>query len=88
MLQDVLALVEEPVLGTRPVSLAVLRAGGSVGSVSLAWRATLGGVEASDDLLPSSGAVLFLPGDTERAIQIDVLADDVPELQEVRAGDS
>ncbi|XP_032809135.2 adhesion G-protein coupled receptor V1 isoform X2 [Petromyzon marinus] len=83
VLRDVLVLVEEPVLGTRPVSLAVLRAGGSVGSVSLAWRATLGGVEASEDLLRSSGAILFPPGDTERAIRIDVLADDVPELQEV-----
>lgn len=65
------------------VSLPIVRNAGTIGYVSVKWRATINGKPATGDLQPLSGEVSFAPGETIKTLKVEVLADDVPEIEEV-----
>lgn len=48
------------------------------------WQATVNGKLAGEDVKPSSGEVTFAPGETMKVLRVEILADDVPEISEVR----
>ncbi|KAJ8414918.1 hypothetical protein AAFF_G00024410 [Aldrovandia affinis] len=75
--------VEEPGANPIEVSLPIARNGGTMGQVSVRWRATVNGQLAVGDLRPVSGEVSFAPGETMKTLRVEVLADDIPEIQEV-----
>nr|XP_014349406.1 PREDICTED: G-protein coupled receptor 98 [Latimeria chalumnae] len=75
--------VEEPDLNSAKISLLIVRNAGTLGSVTVGWMATVNGQIASNDLRAASGNVTFEHGETLQTLQIEVLADDVPEIQEV-----
>lgn len=66
------------------VSLPIVRNAGTIGYVSVQWRATVNGRPAIADLRPQSGEITFAPGETTKTLRVEVLADDVPEIEEVR----
>lgn len=65
------------------VSLPIVRNAGTMGNVVVQWRATVNGRPATGDLRPLSGEVRFDPGETLKTLKVEVLADDVPEIEEV-----
>lgn len=65
------------------VSLPIVRNAGTIGYVSVKWHATINGRPATGDLHPLSGEVSFAPGETMKTLKVEILADDVPELEEV-----
>lgn len=65
------------------VSLPIVRNAGTIGYVSVKWRATISGRPATGDLQPLSGELIFAPGETIKTLKVEVLADDVPEIEEV-----
>lgn len=65
------------------VSLPIVRNAGTIGYVSVYWHATINGRPATGDLQPLSGEVSFAPGETIKTLKVEVLADDVPEIEEV-----
>lgn len=65
------------------VSLPIVRNAGTIGYVSVKWRATINGRPATGDVQPLSGEVSFPPGETMKTLKVEVLADDVPEIEEV-----
>lgn len=65
------------------VSLPMVRNAGTIGDVVVQWRATVNGRPATGDLRPASGEVRFAPGETLKTLKVEVLADDVPEIEEV-----
>lgn len=65
------------------VSLPIVRNAGTMGEVVVQWRATINGRPATGDLRPLSGEVKFDPGETLKTLKVEVLADDVPEIEEV-----
>ncbi|KAI1900416.1 hypothetical protein AGOR_G00049720 [Albula goreensis] len=75
--------IEEPGVNSIQVSLPIVRNAGTMGQVSVRWRATVNGQLAEGDLQPVSGEVSFAPGETMKALRVEVLADDVPEIEEV-----
>lgn len=75
--------IEEPTVNAFEVSLPIVRNAGTIGYVSVKWRATIHGRPATGDLQPLSGEVSFAPGDTMKILKVEVLADDVPEIEEV-----
>ena len=66
------------------VALPIVRTAGTIGTVAVRWRATVNGQPAVGDLRPASGEVSFAPGETRKTLRVEVLADDVPEITEVR----
>ncbi|CAB1319363.1 unnamed protein product, partial [Coregonus sp. 'balchen'] len=56
---------------------------GAFGTVAVQWRATVNGRAAVGDLRPVSGEVTFAPGETGKTLKVEVLADDVPEIEEI-----
>lgn len=68
------------------VSLPIVRNAGTIGDVDVQWRATVNGRPATGDLRPLSGEVRFAPGETLKTLKVEVLADDVPEIEEVSVG--
>lgn len=70
-------------MNTFEVFLPIVRNAGTIGYVSVKWRATINGRPATGDLQPLSGEVSFAPGETMKTLKVEVLADDVPEIEEV-----
>ncbi|XP_053337317.1 adhesion G-protein coupled receptor V1 [Clarias gariepinus] len=75
--------VEEPAANAFQVSLPIVRNAGTIGYVSVKWLATVNGKPATSDLQPASGEVSFAPGETKKTLKVEVLADDVPEIEEI-----
>ncbi|XP_062873808.1 adhesion G-protein coupled receptor V1 [Trichomycterus rosablanca] len=75
--------VEEPMVNGFEVSLPIVRNAGTVGYVAVQWRATVNGRSAVGDLRPQSGEISFAPGETMKTLRVEVLADDVPEIEEI-----
>lgn len=82
--QDSSITVEEPAFNATEISLPILRKSGTLGYVSVQWQATVYGKLAVGDIRPVSGEVRFLPRETLKTLKVEVLADDVPEIEEVR----
>lgn len=77
-------IVEEPEFNSVKVNLSVIRNSGTLGNVTVQWVATINGQLATGDLRVVSGNVTFAPGETIQTLLLEVLADDVPEIEEVR----
>ena len=75
--------MHEPGSGQNVVTLTVLRSGGTSGTVQVEWNATLSNQLASSDVTPSRGNVRFLSGQSSQDISLSILADNVPENNEV-----
>ncbi|OXB72852.1 UNVERIFIED_CONTAM: hypothetical protein H355_000852 [Colinus virginianus] len=75
--------VEEPEFGSVPVHLPVIRNAGTLGNVTVHWTATIDGHLAHADLRFATGNVTFAPGETFQMLLLEVLADDVPEIEEI-----
>lgn len=76
--------VEEPESNSVEVTLPVVRKAGTIGTVAVQWKATVNGQLAEGDIRPTSGEVKFAPGETMKTIKVEILADDIPEITEVR----
>uniref|UniRef100_A0A2K5BZQ4 Adhesion G-protein coupled receptor V1 n=1 Tax=Aotus nancymaae TaxID=37293 RepID=A0A2K5BZQ4_AOTNA len=76
--------VEEPEFNSVKVNLPIIRNSGTLGNVTVQWVATINGQLATGDLRVVSGNVTFAPGETIQTLLLEVLADDVPEIEEVR----
>ncbi|XP_036063369.1 adhesion G-protein coupled receptor V1 [Onychomys torridus] len=81
--QNTKFIVEEPEFNSVRVSLSVIRNSGTLGNVTVQWVATINGQLATGDLRVVSGNVTFAPGETIQTLLLEVLADDVPETEEV-----
>lgn len=75
--------IEEPDSNSTQITLPVVRHAGTIGTVVIQWQATVNGKLATGDIRPTSGEVSFAPGDTQKTLKVEVLADDVPEINEV-----
>lgn len=75
--------VEEPESGSVPINLPVIRNAGTLGNVTVEWVATIGGHPADEDLQVASGNITFAPGEAFQMLLLEILADDVPEIEEV-----
>ncbi|XP_039767131.1 adhesion G-protein coupled receptor V1 [Ornithorhynchus anatinus] len=75
--------VDEPEFSSVKVILPIIRNSGTLGNVTVQWVATINGQLATGDLRVVSGNVTFAPGETIQTLLLEVLADDVPEIQEV-----
>lgn len=82
--QNTKFIVEEPEFNSVRVSLPVIRNSGTLSNVTVQWVATINGQLATGDLRVVSGNVTFAPGETIQTLLLEVLADDVPEIEEVR----
>ncbi|MBZ3889709.1 G-protein coupled receptor 98, partial [Sciurus carolinensis] len=76
-------IVEEPEFNSVKVNLPIIRNSGTLGNVTVEWVATINGQLATGDLRVVSGNVTFAPGETIQTLLLEVLADDVPEIEEV-----
>ncbi|XP_015282612.1 PREDICTED: G-protein coupled receptor 98 [Gekko japonicus] len=76
-------MVEEPESNTVMIELPIIRNAGTLGNVMVEWVATINGQRATSDLQDSSGNIHFLPGETMQKLTLKILADDVPEIQEI-----
>uniref|UniRef100_A0A8C2V3T1 Adhesion G-protein coupled receptor V1 n=1 Tax=Chinchilla lanigera TaxID=34839 RepID=A0A8C2V3T1_CHILA len=76
-------IVEEPEFNSVKVNLPIIRNSGTLGSVTVQWVATINGQLATGDLRVVSGNVTFAPGETIQTLLLEVLADDLPEIEEV-----
>ncbi|XP_036619299.1 adhesion G-protein coupled receptor V1 [Trichosurus vulpecula] len=76
-------IVEEPEVNSVKVNLPIIRNSGTLGNVTVQWVATINGELATGDLRVVSGNVTFAPGETIQTLLLEVLADDVPEIEEV-----
>ncbi|XP_062310079.1 adhesion G-protein coupled receptor V1 [Osmerus eperlanus] len=75
--------IEEPGSNSVEVRLPIVRKAGTIGTVFVQWQATVNGRPAVGDIQPVSGEVSFAPGDTMKTLKVEVLADDVPEIEEI-----
>ncbi|XP_045141134.1 adhesion G-protein coupled receptor V1 [Echinops telfairi] len=76
-------IVEEPEFNSVKVNLLIIRNSGTLGNVTVQWVATINGQLATGDLRVVSGNVTFAPGETIQTLLLEVLADDIPEIEEV-----
>nr|XP_006812422.1 PREDICTED: G protein coupled receptor 98-like protein isoform X1 [Saccoglossus kowalevskii] len=80
-------VVAEEIIGYSTASLEVIRAGGALGEVVLDWSAEehplSTGLNATDDLLTTNGQVTFAVNQYSANIEIQILTDTIPELDEV-----
>ncbi|XP_073933195.1 adhesion G-protein coupled receptor V1 isoform X3 [Castor canadensis] len=76
-------IVEEPEFNSVKVNLPIIRNSGTLCNVTVQWVATINGQLATGDLRVVSGNVTFAPGETIQTLLLEVLADDVPEIEEV-----
>ncbi|KAM6930325.1 adhesion G-protein coupled receptor V1 [Xenentodon cancila] len=81
--QAVPVTVEEPESNSVEVKLPIVRNAGTIGTVAVQWRATVDGKLAEADIRPTSGEVIFAPGETMKILRVEILADDVPEITEI-----
>ena len=75
----------EPLNGSKVVRLLVVREYGTVGVVRFNWNVTLFGMPASNEVLVTNDSGLIPPGENQTYVDVIVLADNVPEIDEVRA---
>ncbi|XP_073480601.1 adhesion G-protein coupled receptor V1 isoform X2 [Aquarana catesbeiana] len=75
--------IDEPDFNTVSVYLPIIRNAGTLGNVVVQWMATINGKLASGDLLITSGNVSFSAGETIQTLPIEVIADNVPEIEEI-----
>lgn len=75
--------VEEPEFGSVAINLPIIRNAGTLGNVTLQWVATVDGHPADADLRVASGNITFAPGEAIQMLLLEILADDVPEIEEV-----
>ncbi|XP_059825311.1 adhesion G-protein coupled receptor V1 [Hypanus sabinus] len=76
-------IVAEPESKTTVITLQVVRNAGTLGTVSVYWVATMNEREVTSDLQESSGEIIFAPGQTTQTLQLELLSDDIPEVEEV-----
>ncbi|XP_070689817.1 adhesion G-protein coupled receptor V1 [Pempheris klunzingeri] len=81
--QAVPITIEEPGSNSIEVTLPIVRNAGTIGTVVVRWQATVNGKLAVGDIKPASGEVKFAPGETMKTLQVEILADDVPEITEI-----
>lgn len=86
--QAVAVTIEEPGSNSIEVALPIVRNAGAIGTVVVQWQATVNGKLAVGDMRPTSGEVKFAPGETMKTLRVEILADDVPEITEVRSRNS
>jgi hypothetical protein len=77
--------VNEPSSGNQVVELDVIREHGygTLGVVKFAWEVTLSRRLATKDVRHTQGSGLIPPGKNKTSIEIVILADNVPEVNEV-----
>ncbi|XP_061478182.1 adhesion G-protein coupled receptor V1 isoform X3 [Rhineura floridana] len=75
--------VEEPEFNTVRIDLPVIRNAGTLGNVIVKWIATTNGQLAASDLLEFLGNIQFSPGEAIKNLTLEIVADDVPEIEEV-----
>ncbi|XP_069081373.1 adhesion G-protein coupled receptor V1 [Pleurodeles waltl] len=75
--------VGEPESNSVKVNLPIIRNSGTLGHVTIQWVATINGQPATDDMQVSSGNLTFAPGETMQNLLLEVLADHIPEIEEV-----
>lgn len=75
--------MEEPEFGSVSIDLPVIRNAGTLGNVTVHWIATIDGHLAHADLRFATGNITFAPGETFQMLLLEILADDVPEVDEV-----
>ncbi|XP_064499040.1 adhesion G-protein coupled receptor V1 isoform X4 [Pseudopipra pipra] len=75
--------VEEPEFGSVTLNLPVIRNAGTLGNVTVHWAATINGHPAGEDLQFAKGNITFTPGEAIQMLLLEILADDVPELEEI-----
>ena len=65
--------------------LDVLREQGNYGEVVVTWNSTgnISDRHGDNDVYPASGEVVFMAGETRKTINLTIVADDVPEVNEV-----
>lgn len=76
--------IDEPDFNTVSVYLPIIRNAGTLGNVVVQWMATINGELAAGDLLITSGNVSFAAGETMKTLLLEVMADNIPEIEEVR----
>ncbi len=80
-------VIHEPETGSTSYTLPVSRDRGSIGLATITWEVSYSNGGEVLDIQPSNGMVEFASNDTAGSIELFVLADDTPELQEVREGE-
>ncbi len=75
--------VNEPSSGNQVVKLHVIREYGTLGRVRFAWKVTLSGRLATNDVQQTQGSGIIPPGENTTSFDIVILADNVPEVNEV-----
>lgn len=75
--------VEEPEFGSVTINLPIIRNAGTLGNVTVQWVATINGHPADADLQVALGNITFAPGEAIQMLLLEILADDVPEIEEV-----
>lgn len=75
--------MEEPEVGSVPINLPIIRNAGTLGNVTVEWVATIDGHPADADLQVASGNITFAPGEAIQMLVLEIIADDIPEIEEV-----
>lgn len=75
--------VEEPEIGSVSINLPIIRNAGTLGNITVQWVATISGYPADADLQVALGNISFAPGEAIQMLLLEILADDVPEVEEV-----
>ncbi|XP_048148601.1 adhesion G-protein coupled receptor V1 isoform X14 [Corvus hawaiiensis] len=75
--------VEEPEFGSVTINLPIIRNAGTLGNVTVQWAATINGHPAADDLQVAMGNITFAAGEAIQMLLLEILADDVPEVEEI-----
>ncbi|KAM4753534.1 adhesion G-protein coupled receptor V1 isoform 2-T3 [Cyanocitta cristata] len=75
--------VEEPEFGSVTINLPIIRNAGTLGNITVQWAATINGHPADDDLQVAMGNITFAPGEAIQMLLLEILADDVPEVEEI-----
>uniref|UniRef100_A0A8D2L5E0 Adhesion G-protein coupled receptor V1 n=1 Tax=Varanus komodoensis TaxID=61221 RepID=A0A8D2L5E0_VARKO len=74
---------EEPEVGMVRTDLPIIRNAGTLGNVTVKWIATINGQLATSDLWTFSGDIEFAPGEAMKNLSLEIMADDIPEIEEV-----
>ncbi|KAM4707152.1 adhesion G-protein coupled receptor V1 [Discoglossus pictus] len=75
--------IDEPESDTVKINLPIIRNAGTLGNVVVQWRATINGQLATHDLKVPSGNITFAAGETAKTLFLEILADDIPEIEEI-----
>ncbi|KAF1420925.1 G-protein coupled receptor 98, partial [Spheniscus magellanicus] len=75
--------VEEPEFGSLTINLPIIRNAGTLGNVTVQWVATINGHPADADLQVTLGNITFAPGEAIQMLLLEILADEIPEIEEI-----